>query len=140
MARASRRTRRNFDRAARKMRRLAKRMKKPIGQVVFQAATEIVTDVSAPRPGKGVPRELGDLARSARVAQPDAKNRVKVSYGGPAAPYALVQHERLDYSHDLGEARYLVRGVERWKPDGSAAVAALKANTQAAILAVRGGA
>lgn len=77
----------------------------------------IMTDVKASRPGKGVPRDTGALASSGEVKGPDMASpgepEVKLTFGGPAAPYALAQHERLDYSHTVGEARYLVRGYRR---------------------------
>ena len=37
------------------------------------------------------------------------KTDVTLAYGGPAAPYAIVQHERLDFRHTVGEAKYLER-------------------------------
>lgn len=30
-----------------------------------------------------------------------------VGFGGPSAPYALVQHERTDFHHTVGQAKYL---------------------------------
>jgi hypothetical protein len=32
---------------------------------------------------------------------------VEMGYGGPATPYALRQHEELDYYHTVGKAKYL---------------------------------
>ncbi|MGH9255471.1 MAG: hypothetical protein ACRD3C_13000, partial [Vicinamibacterales bacterium] len=64
---------------------------------------------------------------------------VELSFGGAAANYALAQHEILTYRHKVGEARYLVRGMERWKPGGSSAMEALKANAQAGLDAVAAG-
>lgn len=72
----------------------------------------IMTDVKASRPGKGVPRDIGTLASTGTVSQPKP-HRVELTFGGPAAPYAVVQHERVDYQHDLGEAKYLERGLQR---------------------------
>ncbi len=31
----------------------------------------------------------------------------EVGYGSEAAPYALIQHERLDFHHEVGKAKYL---------------------------------
>lgn len=78
----------------------------------------LMTDVKASRPGKGVPVDTGALRSSGTVEGPD-NHKVEVSFGGPAAPYALAQHERLDYSHSVGESRYLVRGWRRLKQSGS---------------------
>ena len=121
-------------------------------------AEEIMTDVKANRPGHGVPEDTGELRRSGRVVGEVARGRLgrfggagrsKVSgrfqsakmeiwltFGGAAAPYALVQHENMQYRHTVGEHRYLVRGIERWQPDGSAAWAAVKANAQAGLNAL----
>lgn len=77
----------------------------------------IKTDVQASRPGKGVPRDEGILASTLSVEGPDMASpgepEVRLVAGGPAAPYALAQHERMDYGHDLGEARYWVEGYRR---------------------------
>lgn len=86
-----------------------------------EAGEVIMTDVRASRPGKGVPVDTGALRASADVSGPDQQGAVELSFGGPAAPYALAQHERLDYSHTVGESRYLVRGWERFKQGGLAA-------------------
>ncbi len=83
----------------------------------------IMTDIKASRPGAGVPRKDGILAGSGRVAGPDKEGAVELSFGGAAAPYALRQHEELAWRHKLGEARYLVRGVERFVADGAPDVA-----------------
>ncbi len=98
---------------------------------------EVATDVKASRPGHGVPRDKGHLAGSIRVTGPDRTGTVRVSAGGVAAPYALVQHERLDYRHNVGEARYLVRGIERWSRDPNAVHRALKENAEAALRIAR---
>jgi hypothetical protein len=79
----------------------------------------IMTDVRASRPGAGVPKDTGNLAASGRVTGPDRRGAVRLSFGGAAAPYALRQHEELTYRHTLGEARYLVRGLERWMRGGT---------------------
>ena len=104
----------------------------------MQIGEEIKTDVAASRPGKGIPRDFGVLASTLRVRAPGA-HRVFLTAGGAAAAYALVQHEKLDLQHDIGEARYLVRGIERWKPDGSAAMEAMKDQSEEAAKRVARG-
>jgi len=81
----------------------------------------IMTDVKASRPGQGVPRDKGTLGNSGRVSGPDNKGRVSLTFGGAAAVYALFQHEVTKLLHKLGEARYLIRGVERFIADGEPA-------------------
>lgn len=58
---------------------------------------------------KVVPIEEGTLQRSGRVDVEDhgSTTVAAISYSGP---YAVVQHERLDYRHDAGRtAKYLER-------------------------------
>lgn len=134
---ASRATRRSFERSARRIRVYRTLLEKETGKTNREIGEEIMTDVKASRPGKGVPRDLGTLASTGEVTGPNRKDEVRLAFGGPAAPYAVVQHERLDFAHDLGEARYLVRGLERWEPDGSAAIRALRENNEHAIQIAR---
>lgn len=95
-----------------------------------------MTDVKASRSGHGVPVDKGTLRNSGRVEGPNAKDQVELSFGGAAAPYALIQHEVTTFKHKVGEPRYLVRGLERWRAGGSAAMAALKENAKEGL---RGG-
>ena len=58
-----------------------------------------------------VPRDLGTLAGSAHVTEPEIKGTgvsVEIGYGGAASAYALIQHERTDYAHSGNQqAKYL---------------------------------
>lgn len=129
----------SFRAASKRIRELRKIVEAQVPDVspALMIAHEIRTDVIASRPGAGVPRDKGDLAASveANGGGRGIMAQATVSAGGASAPYALIQHERLDYHHDLGEARYLVRAVERWTPNGSQAMKALGENVQAAIRA-----
>lgn len=128
-----------FRREARRLSAAARAIDAELGKPgsgLRKIGDEIMTDVKASRPGAGVPRDLGTLARSGRVDGPvSVGNRpvVTLSFGDDSAPYALVQHERTDFRHTMGESRYLVRGMERWQPNGSAALEALRANAKAGI-------
>lgn len=130
----------SFTRAAVRIRKFANSMVAVARGGLRLIGEEIMTDVKASRPGAGVPRDTGALASTGEVTQP-MPDVVELSFGGVAAAggkdvgYALIQHENLEFHHKLGEARYLVRGLERWKPDGSAALAAIQANSDAAIKA-----
>lgn len=117
------------QRAQLALRKYVENMEGVMRTMLYQAGEEIITDVRASRPGRGVPRDTGVLANSLRVL-PRNDTQVDLVAGGAAAPYALVQHERMDYKHKLGEPRYLIRGVERWKPGGSAAMQALRQNAE----------
>jgi len=95
-----------------------------VGVGLRAVGESIMTDVKTSLPGRGVPKDTGALQRSGRVTGPlgsDTEPRIRLSFGGSSAPYALRQHETLEYYHDDGEARYLVRGVERFAEDGFAA-------------------
>lgn len=127
----------SFREAARRIRAFQRRFAGSAGQAARIVGEEIMTDVKASRPGHGVPVDTGVLRSTGRVEGPGRAERVVLSFGGAAAPYALVQHERLDLHHEVGEARYLVRGLERWRPGGSAALKALEDMAEEAVRRAR---
>lgn len=116
----SRGTLAQFNRAAKRLRALSVAVREEFREGLYLVGEEIMADIKDSRPGKGVPVDMGDLSRSGRVERPEP-HAVTLSFGGSSAPYALIQHEGLDFNHTVGEARYLVRGVERWDPKNSGA-------------------
>lgn len=60
-----------------------------------------------------VPVKTGALRSTGHVGEVEVKSNevvVEMGYGGPGTPYAVAQHERLDYQHPgQGEAKYLER-------------------------------
>lgn len=58
-----------------------------------------------------VPVDEGILRASQSITPPKSLGTnpsARITYGGPSAPYALIQHERLDYDHPKGgQAKYL---------------------------------
>ena len=106
-----------FKAAARKIEAVAREAGDGMVSGIRVIAEEIRTDVSASRPGAGVPKDEGPLAASGKVKGVN-KSTVDLTYGGAAEPYALYQHEMLDLHHELGEARYLIRGMERFEQGG----------------------
>jgi len=58
-----------------------------------------------------VPFDTGALSSSQKITPPTPRKlTATISYGGPAAPYALVQHEDTELSHTAGRsAKYLER-------------------------------
>lgn len=61
-----------------------------------------------------VPVDLGTLRASGFVDGPEISGNtatVTLGYGGAASAYALIQHERMDYHHDVGQAKYLEQPV-----------------------------
>lgn len=64
-----------------------------------------------------VPVDTGVLKNSGFVGAPKigpSSVEVELGYGGAAAAYAVVQHERLDYRHTVGQAKYLETPVLAW--------------------------
>ena len=129
-------TTRSFRAAAKKLRAAARELETVFTHGLYLIGEEIITDVKDSKPGKGVPKDTGTLADTGRaVLLPGAgiHAEVELSFGGAGAEYALIQHENLSYNHTLGEARYLVRGIERWNPSRSGAMAEMRRQTEAVI-------
>src|SRR5260221_10205362 len=111
-------TEQSFILAARQIQLFAGAMQKVAPQALRGIGEEIMTDTKASAAGHGVPVKTGALRASGTVEQP-LPLAVDLSFGGAAAPYALAVHENVAAHHAVGEARYLVRALERWSPDGS---------------------
>lgn len=124
----------SFAKAAKRIRSIKGFMRRVTQIGLRGIGEEILTDVKASTSGHGVPVDKGNLRASGVVEQP-SPSAVEISFGNEAVQYALIQHEDVSLHHKVGEARYLVRGLERWKPDGSVAMEAMKANTEAGIKA-----
>ena len=71
-----------------------------------------------------VPYDTGKLQRSGKVkGYPGRYPVVYTSYGGPDVPYALIQHENLQYFHPGGRrAKYLELAVKDYEPEISKAL------------------
>ncbi len=133
---ASGKTQSSFRAAAKKIMLAARNIGRTTPKGLRLIGEEVMTDVKASAPGHGVPVDTGALRASGAVDQPEPM-LIELSFGSAAVPYALEQHENMQYHHTVGEPRYLVRGLERWKPGGSQAMAALKTNADEAIKAAR---
>lgn len=76
------------------------------GASLYRVGESIMTDSKA----HYVPVDQGVLRASGYVAPPVEEPgavSVTLGFGGPAQAYAEVQHERLDYHHKVGQAKYL---------------------------------
>ena len=62
------------------------------------AITDVVMEI-AEMADDLVPFDTGNLSRSQTIERPGARLEGSVSYGGTAAPYALIQHEDESLSH-----------------------------------------
>ena len=93
---------------ARKLRALADRYPDIIGAGLFVLGEKIMNTSKR----EFVPVDFGVLRASGHVQPPiRGKGReisVALVYGGPAAPYAIVQHEG-DFKHTVGTRKYLER-------------------------------
>ena len=61
----------------------------------------------------------GTLRASGMVSEPlriGRQIRVVLSFGGAAKDYAIVQHERLDFFHTTGQAKYLQSVLDESRP------------------------
>lgn len=158
---AANQTRANFTRAAAKIANIPEITRPEAARYLRQVGEEIMADAKNSKPGRGVPVDTGALRASGQVEGPDlkvmarvspslvstitgrargvfgaVKIRVMLAFGDAATQYALVQHERLDYHHEIGEARYLVRAVDRHLPDRSRSLAGFKRNVRRALRAL----
>ena len=61
------------------------------------------------------PKKWGVLRGSGYVTHP-TNGVVTVGFGGPAAAYAVVQHERMDFKHTEGGPKYLENAVNLVAP------------------------
>lgn len=75
-----------------------------------------------------VPYDEGDLHDSGEVDRPEVDGsgaRVVLHYGSASVPYALTQHENMEYAHPRGgEAKFLEKVLNAWTADGPEDVAA----------------
>jgi hypothetical protein len=69
-----------------------------IEQATNQAFYAAVTQIGK-RANRLVPVDTGNLRSSQKIEWSPRVLGASISYGGTAAPYAIVQHERLDFFH-----------------------------------------
>lgn len=77
-----------------------------------------------------VPVETGALRDSAFIEPPVMTERgatFRFGFGGPNAPYAVIQHEDLTYRHKVGQAKYLELPLKA-RLGGMAMVLAMRIN------------
>lgn len=74
-------------------------------RAVYVAGNEVMTEAKI-----RAPLDLGPLRASGYVTLPQ-DGKVELGFGGAAAEYALVQHERIEFKHEVGEAKYLEKAI-----------------------------
>lgn len=77
-----------------------------IAKKVFGVLKEVATEIKGVSQSR-CPVDTGTLKNSAVIKSDETKYEVRVGYGGAASKYALIQHENLNYHHDVGQAKYL---------------------------------
>lgn len=81
---------------------------------LHQELVELMEDIKA----NYVPIDTGDLADSGYVSEPFLVGdtwTIAIGFGaGLEREYALIQHERLDYYHPHGQAKYLEEPLTAW--------------------------
>jgi len=80
-----------------------------LAQHATAAALYVAGNVVMTNAKQRAPLDTGVLRASGFVTQPiPGKNpRVEVGFGGAAEAYAIVQHERTEFRHEVGEAKFL---------------------------------
>lgn len=107
----------------RKLERMARRFPETMKMALRTEAETIMTTSKT----QFVPVDLGVLRASGHVQQPVEKGgavEVTLAYGGAAEAYALIQHERLDFQHRVGQAKYLERPMMQALPGMGERIAA----------------
>jgi hypothetical protein len=85
------------------VKRIAEQHPKQVKRILRQIAERIMTKAKTDR----VPVRDGILKGTGTVEEDKTKIRMTLSFGGPAAPYALDQHENQFYKHTIGGPKYL---------------------------------
>lgn len=88
---------------------IAREIPEKTGAALFQVGEEIMANAKE----NYVPVDLGALRASGFVRSDHRYKEytVKLGFGGPSAPYALIQHENMTYNHTTGGPKYLERPV-----------------------------
>jgi hypothetical protein len=82
-------------------------------QQATAAAMYVAGNVVMTEAKQRAPIDLGILRASGYVTLPKAGSSpvVEVGFGGAAEQYALIQHERTEFRHEVGEAKYLENAI-----------------------------
>jgi len=96
---------------------MGKDAKQALSVAMMQSARDVANEADELVPvDEGILRATQDVSPKGMFTN---RPQVTISYGGPSAPYALVQHERTDYEHPGGgQAKYLeepfLKETARW--------------------------
>lgn len=105
------------------IRKIADKFPDRVGAAIYAEAQIEMTEAKKRTPVSPTPAPPGvipgTLRASGRVEEPirEGKNiSVTMSFGGAAQAYAVPQHERLDYIHTTGQAKYLESVLNESRP------------------------
>jgi hypothetical protein len=90
----------------RKIERIAREFPNRVERSLRVEAELVMTDSKK----NYVPVDLGALRDSGFVGNVERRGEelsVTLAFGGPTAPYAIIQHERPDFVHPVGSWKYL---------------------------------
>ena len=91
------------------LRKRLKAAQKAAQTALYQAGSIIMTEAK-----HRAPLDIGTLRNSGYVTLPVTRGNdtfVEIGFGGAAKAYAVVQHEKLSYRHEVGEAKYLENAI-----------------------------
>lgn len=97
-----------------KLNALAARFPQRVARALYQEALVELKEMK-----RRTPVDTGALRASEEVEEPTISGRdiaVRVTAGGPSAPYALIVHERLDVDHPVGQAKFMESVIHESQP------------------------
>lgn len=108
----------------RRLRAFAQKYPDRVGAAIYAEAQVEMTEAKKRTPVSPTPAPAGvvpgQLRASGKVGKPERKGRditVTLSFGeGPSADYVVPQHERLDYIHTTGQAKFLESTLDESAP------------------------
>lgn len=103
-----------LDKMQRRLERMAQRVPTEVGRALLEEA-----HIERTESMKRTPVEFGALRASHEVEPPVVSGRdvsVKITVGGPSAPYAIYVHEDLDAHHNVGQAKFLESTIMESRP------------------------
>lgn len=92
------------------------KVKRDVLRLLLAEAEAIMTDAKLRTPvDTGTLRASGTVKSDLRMV---ANPKAELSFGGAAAGYALIVHERMDVYHPVGEAKFLENAMHEWESSG----------------------
>lgn len=101
-----------IEKFVKNLEKIAERAQDAARAAVYLEANNIMADAVP-----GTPKKTGALRSSAYVTLPDENAQVEIGFGGPAADYAMVVHEKMfeNYTTDGTGPKYLEITINAYK-------------------------